>query len=550
MVQPTLTVRLGNSDITTRVSAPDSSTPSARWDRGSSFDGQVDPPGTVTVLVQNADRAFNPRNGSSSFLTDLKIGKYLNGYATHPTYQWSISSSNAADNRITTSSAHGLAPGDTVRISGHSGSTPNLNADDQVFSTPTSTTFTLDAGGGELNITTGGTGGTVQLLIPQFSARLTRIVPLDNGWAELHAIDDLQRLGQVLDDTELSAARTIQQFRADLVDAYLDGNHDLAGGTPELDVPVTYSGERSVLEVLTDLNRATGTMHYLKPIPNVSGGGTNPTRYTTVDRTQMEIGASVDTWSDADASKPFAVALREFDYTEEGIINRQQAMPARTRHAAETQLWIWEDGPATLVEFVTEFETIIASGFDPADELNLVVDATGSVTANTFNRGESVLIDAGPSGTATLNELTLRGRPYVPRSSEITVEGRDGTSISTYEEHAGELIRDNPFLHTRTAAKNLVDYIVRRWGQPRSRFSMTFQNRESTQLFREPGDIVSITSTELSLSVARVAVSSFETSVLASGGIWQTEYQLEELPALPTLGIYDTSTYDNAVYGD
>jgi hypothetical protein len=67
-----------------------------------------------------------------------------------------VSTSDAATDRVTTATAHGWATGDEVRIAGHTGSTPSLNGD-HLITVTTTTTFTLDG----VNITVGGTGGTV-----------------------------------------------------------------------------------------------------------------------------------------------------------------------------------------------------------------------------------------------------------------------------------------------------------------------------------------------------------------------------------------------------
>ena len=67
------------------------------------------------------------------------------------------SSSVAAQTTITTSAAHGLAAGDSVRLTGHTGSVPALDGEHQVLTAPTAETFTID-----VNVTTGGTGGSLR----------------------------------------------------------------------------------------------------------------------------------------------------------------------------------------------------------------------------------------------------------------------------------------------------------------------------------------------------------------------------------------------------
>jgi len=69
----------------------------------------------------------------------------------------SVSSSSVANPTvITTSSAHGLASGDTVIIASHTGSTPSINGT-YVVTVTDATHFTIP-----VNVTVGGTGGTVQ----------------------------------------------------------------------------------------------------------------------------------------------------------------------------------------------------------------------------------------------------------------------------------------------------------------------------------------------------------------------------------------------------
>jgi Lambda phage tail tube protein, TTP len=66
------------------------------------------------------------------------------------------SSSVANPSVITTAAPHGLADGDVAIIAGHTGSTPSINGSHEV-NVLTTTTFTIP-----VNVTVGGTGGTIQ----------------------------------------------------------------------------------------------------------------------------------------------------------------------------------------------------------------------------------------------------------------------------------------------------------------------------------------------------------------------------------------------------
>lgn len=87
---------------------------------------------------------------------------YCDQLVTHETAQATIVSSSIANPTvITTSAPHGYATGDTVRIAGHTGSVPTINGD-RVGTVTGPTTFTV-----AVNVTTGGTGGTVKKLVTQ-----------------------------------------------------------------------------------------------------------------------------------------------------------------------------------------------------------------------------------------------------------------------------------------------------------------------------------------------------------------------------------------------
>jgi len=79
------------------------------------------------------------------------------GLNTVQTATVSITSSDA-DDSVLTAAAHNLSTGDFVNIVGHSGSTPDINGANQQITVVDSTNFTIDG----VNITVGGTGGTMQ----------------------------------------------------------------------------------------------------------------------------------------------------------------------------------------------------------------------------------------------------------------------------------------------------------------------------------------------------------------------------------------------------
>ena len=72
------------------------------------------------------------------------------------------SSSVANPTVITTATAHGLTSGDGIVIAGHTGSTPDIN-NAYIVTVLTATTYTIP-----VNVTVGGTGGTMTLITTRF----------------------------------------------------------------------------------------------------------------------------------------------------------------------------------------------------------------------------------------------------------------------------------------------------------------------------------------------------------------------------------------------
>jgi hypothetical protein len=77
-----------------------------------------------------------------------------------------VSSSVANPSVLTTSTAHGIPTGYTATISGHTGSTPDINGSRIVTSTGANT-LTIP-----LNVTVGGTGGTITAVVAGVNGKL------------------------------------------------------------------------------------------------------------------------------------------------------------------------------------------------------------------------------------------------------------------------------------------------------------------------------------------------------------------------------------------
>ena len=96
-------------------------------------------------------------SGVIGFSIPLSINTRTVGTVIAPPATISITSSSVADpTLITTTAAHGLVTGQVVTIASHAGSTPVINGT-HVVTVVSTTTFNIP-----VNVTVGGTGGTIQ----------------------------------------------------------------------------------------------------------------------------------------------------------------------------------------------------------------------------------------------------------------------------------------------------------------------------------------------------------------------------------------------------
>lgn len=365
-----------------------------------------------------------------------------------------------------------------------------------------------------------------------FHGFLRNVGPDEDGFVRLHCEDALYSFSRRRADLAASVTRSLSTFRADILDDIGESgsnrNLDLQNGA-EAVILYTGADDQDAAALLTELNQATGTVHFVKPTSSAY-------QYTTLDRMTLQSSASVETWSDADAANPFAETLAGFDYTDEAIINkmRVEATP-RILEDDATTVWSrnrWQvPASTTKVRWARFDEPTFSQSFAYTVE-------SGGATVNFtgFARSAKIEVIAGGSGVV-LRSLSITGR----RALEAELDGAessDSTSISTYGELPGPTISSD-YISSEVFAEALGDWYVFRYKDPRAKPGPTFVNRFPTQLAREIGERVTITASEQSLSAVECLIRSFTTTVTDSGFTWRTAYQLEEMPAavlLFTLG--------------
>ena len=125
-----------------------------------------------------------------------------------------------------------------------------------------------------------GAAGSV-VTYPLFHGYLRRVVPGDNNFAELHCQDALYRYGR-FETSVAYVSRSINAFRAAILTDVGEATTGLATGSgPEAAVALSGADQRDALSLLSELNQATGSVHYIKPTsttydPNVKSSQSIP----------------------------------------------------------------------------------------------------------------------------------------------------------------------------------------------------------------------------------------------------------------------------------
>lgn len=149
-------------------------------------------PGLVVSGIQSA-LAYCRAQGLKLIL-QIKTG----GGASSAIPKWiggvSVTSSSVANPTVITATAHGYADGDSVIITGHSGSTPDINNTRYTITYINANSFSVP-----VNVTVGGTGGTVGWRPVLTISTQPNLWPWDKAVRRAWA-DDLRALGPMFDD--------------------------------------------------------------------------------------------------------------------------------------------------------------------------------------------------------------------------------------------------------------------------------------------------------------------------------------------------------------
>lgn len=361
-------------------------------------------------------------------------------------------------------------------------------------------------------------------------------------FVELHCLDPLYEFARAETSVAVSLVRTVHAFRGLILDdiGMESQRRDLSTGTAEATTPYTGADQHDALNRLTDLNKATGTIHYVAP--DTSSGVV--WKYTTKERMELATAASSETFDGADTG---VVDVAGYDLTDEAVVNSQRVKPTiRTTQASAT---VWTYAPLPLSLTAGETKTIWTSYDSPVSSQALVVSASPALSSSSldaFSESGKITLTAGAA--TSVSDLHVTG---------TAITANDGFSVLAEDEDSqdpqgGYGLRrgtdiETDFIPSLAFAQALADYIVARYAEPKARPTLVLQNYFPAALEREIGDRVTLDVDAHSLAGEQFVIRSMSHEI-TPGLAWGTSYGLEEY-ALSLFFVLDTSTLDSGKLG-
>lgn len=391
-----------------------------------------------------------------------------------------------------------------------------------------------------------------------FYGTIRRIVPRPRErMIELVCEDGLYYLSRQAVSVALSLERSIVDFRAAILGP-LDIAYGLSHGIED-EIVYTEADQRNALDLLAELNVATGTVHVMRP----SASSLIKGFYLTWDRATIQ-GQAVDETFNDDLED-----LANYDYTDEDLVNSQRVF-ATARRVADLPEVVWEgDVPFTIDTNTTVWagsggqrgfgrETVRFFGSqtqevqftDPTFEQTLTVTGGAGLTSTTFTPfSRSAMIELTVSAPTEITELFITGRP-ARRLSDQSVLVEDLSQVP--ERYAGSDISSD-FIASVPMAEGLAAYWVYRYKAGVTRPDVTVLNRFPSQLQRDVADRIALTFALLGLTTKQFLIRSLTTTIDPEAQEWRTTYNLESTPAALNLftigGTADQGIGGTAVLG-
>jgi hypothetical protein len=313
--------------------------------------------------------------------------------------------------------------------------------------------------------------------------------------------------------------RSAADYRAAILDAIGITSRLLA---PEMDTLPLTGGQSSTAQTLMDeLNRATGTRHFIRP------GSTGWYQYVSVSR-QHRLDAAVDE-SISDVG-----LYDSLDSSGDGIGNLQRVVTTPAILSSPTTIWTAPVVPFAVKAGLTRRFWAMLSDF--AVDISAVTVKTGTATVDVAAYGSAASVVVTATTDTIVSALTLVGR-IATRGSGIAVDAQDDTSRLAANYGPRGMPDVSTDLLTPTLGQGLADHLVWRRKDPRMRLSISRLNVFPTAFVRELYDDVALTMPRLSLVGRRFEVVGISRTIEPGADVNLT-YLLQEAPSQTVLSFF------------
>jgi hypothetical protein len=379
---------------------------------------------------------------------------------------------------------------------------------------------------------------------PLFVGRITSIaasgsVPLA---VTVMAEDLLGRAGEVRSTKSLDATSSLAEFREELIEqAFGSGTHALSHSGPESSKPPVAADAESLLGILADLNEATRTIDFVRPLASPTFGET-ASHYVTIDRASLQGLAAaasyaadqiaeIDDWNaDTELKVNYQLAQAEpytsVEYEEE--VWRSARVIGLSPGQTRIKIAKWSD------------PLIIGRGRRPAERARLEYDATGTAGASAVYYSTSARLTLNGNGSG--GELRrLRILAFPAEQTGLGYEESDLTAGDPMGVYAGREVSSR-FLANDADAKGLAVYLTHLGTQPlvvRPRIRLRANLLPDT-LQREPGQRITVAHGRLGLTAQDILIESTELTMDA-GGVWQLTARGRKYPFASVVTIGGTA---------
>lgn len=378
-----------------------------------------------------------------------------------------------------------------------------------------------------------------------FAGHVTEIVPTPvpggNPWAEILCEDPLGNYRRATASVAPSQTRSQGDFRGAILDAIDESSARRSLETEGGMLPFSAADTRGALALLEDLNRATGSRHFVAPADSKEGWYA----YYAVNRLH-KLTAAADEAINADD----VTALSGYRVTNDTIVNEQRATVSPIDFSPVNQT-VWTYGQTPLTVTSARNVTIWAEFADYVFSAAVVVSSSGGTLTTTLTSfGTSAKLVLHVSGApVTIGSLRITGQALL-RGDDETVLGEDAASRDhrRYGPRAGSDITSD-WIGQTGAAQGLVDFLVWKFREPLKRPTVTIAGKSGTTLDtlldRDLFDVVTLTVDRLNVVSRRFEIIGLRGRI-DPGLYWEISYELQETPNQAALDfwVWDTSSWN------